>query len=300
MANPSSPREANDTTGTKLWYGLWSNAGTATAAFLRVLNAAVVGAETTVSGALAVAAQTLHDAPDPAAEGPVKIGGYAKATAPSDVSGDADRVNAWFLRNGAQAVNVTAAGALIPGDATDGLKVQLSGGPLLADDAVFTPGTSKVLPIGLEADEGSTDSVDEGDVGAPRMTLDRKTITTPQPHTAGGLSTFNASGADGADTGVLTNTAVAVKASAGQLYGWFIYNPNDEASMVNLYDIAQGSVTVGTSTAKLQLTIPAGAAANVLGTMGIQFGTALTVSATKTAGSNTAPDVGLDVQLFYK
>lgn len=44
----------------------------------------------------------------------------------------------------------------------------------LTDDAAFTPGTSRVVPIGLQADETSTDSVDEGDIGAPRMSLDRK------------------------------------------------------------------------------------------------------------------------------
>lgn len=54
----------------------------------------------------------------------------------------------------------------------------------LADDAAFTVGTSRVLPVGLMADETSTDSVDEGDVGVPRMTLNRKQIvavrsTTP-------------------------------------------------------------------------------------------------------------------------
>jgi hypothetical protein len=41
------------------------------------------------------------------------------------------------------------------------------------DDAAFTPGTSRVLVIGAEADEGSPDSVDEGDAGALRMTLAR-------------------------------------------------------------------------------------------------------------------------------
>lgn len=125
-------------------------------------------------------------------------------------------------------------------------------------------------------------------------------VTNPQPFTSGGLLTFNASGADSADNAVLTSTAVAVKASAGQLYGWYIYNPNDEASMVNFYNIAQGSTTVGSSAVKLQLTIPAGAAANLEMTHGIPFSTAITVSATKTAGSATAPDTGLDVQLFYK
>lgn len=42
-----------------------------------------------------------------------------------------------------------------------------------ADDAAFTPGTSVVVPIGAIADETAPDSVDEGDVGIPRMTLNR-------------------------------------------------------------------------------------------------------------------------------
>lgn len=52
------------------------------------------------------------------------------------------------------------------------------GNPLLiADDAAFTPGTSRVVPIGAFADETSPDSVNEGDIGAIRMTLDRILLT---------------------------------------------------------------------------------------------------------------------------
>lgn len=43
----------------------------------------------------------------------------------------------------------------------------------LVDDAVFGVGSSYVKPMGFLADEGSPDSVDEGDIGAARMTLDR-------------------------------------------------------------------------------------------------------------------------------
>lgn len=43
-----------------------------------------------------------------------------------------------------------------------------------ADDAAFTVATSKVTAIGAMADETTPDSVDEGDVGIPRMTLDRR------------------------------------------------------------------------------------------------------------------------------
>lgn len=48
------------------------------------------------------------------------------------------------------------------------------------DDNPFTPGTSTVVPIGAMADETTPDSVDEGDVGIPRMTLDRKLHTASE------------------------------------------------------------------------------------------------------------------------
>lgn len=43
-----------------------------------------------------------------------------------------------------------------------------------ADDSAFTVATTQVAPVGFLADETATDSVDEGDIGAARMTLDRK------------------------------------------------------------------------------------------------------------------------------
>lgn len=45
--------------------------------------------------------------------------------------------------------------------------------PAFTDDAAFTIATTQVTPIGALADETAPDSVDEGDVGAVRMTLDR-------------------------------------------------------------------------------------------------------------------------------
>lgn len=44
---------------------------------------------------------------------------------------------------------------------------------LLVDDAAFTPATTSVLMIGAQADNSGTDSVDEGDGGALRMSGNR-------------------------------------------------------------------------------------------------------------------------------
>lgn len=88
------------------------------------------------------AANIAHDA---SASGiaPLLIGGYANAAAPTSVSGDLDAVNAWFLRNGSLATTITAAGALIGGDATNGLDVDVTRVP--------------TDPFGANADAASAD-----------------------------------------------------------------------------------------------------------------------------------------------
>lgn len=71
-----------------------------------------------------VAGMAANDAA--VADNPVAVGGRASAAAPTDVSADGDAVWAWHLRNGAQATVLTAAGALIGGDATNGLDVDVT------------------------------------------------------------------------------------------------------------------------------------------------------------------------------
>lgn len=195
---------------------------------------------------------------------------------------------------------VTNAGAFVvqvDGNALTAL--QKIDDPVLVDDAVFTPATSSVSMAGFEADEASTDSVDEGDAGAARMTLDRKQIVTIQPHTTGGLSVFNGTSSDGGTA--LTSTAQVISAAAGQIYGWYIYNPNATAQFVQLYNTAQASVTVGTTAPLFMLTIPATSAANVNFVQGITFSnTGFSAAATSTAGGNGAPGTALDAVIFYK
>lgn len=169
---------------------------------------------------------------------------------------------------------------------------------VVADDAAFTVGTTKVQPAGFLADETATDSVDEGDAGAARMTLDRKQIVTVQPHTAGGLSVGNFTSGD--TYTALTATAQVIKASAGKFYGYYIFNPNTVTSYVMVYNIAAASVTVGTSTALLVFAIPAGSAANIEMANGITFSNAgWSIAAATTGGGNTAPTTALEAMIWY-
>lgn len=51
--------------------------------------------------------------------------------------------------------------------------LQLIDDIVLTDDAAFTPATSKVAMVGAQYDDSGTDSVDEGDAGAIRMSANR-------------------------------------------------------------------------------------------------------------------------------
>src|SRR3990172_9152841 len=84
----------------------------------------------------------------------------------------------------------TAQRVTIANDSTGVLSIDDNGGSItvdgtvtatnpsvIVDDAGFTITTDSVTVIGGYADDNSTDSVNEGDAGALRMTLDRKLLT---------------------------------------------------------------------------------------------------------------------------
>lgn len=168
----------------------------------------------------------------------------------------------------------------------------------LADDAAFTAGTSRVTPAGFFADETATDSVDEGDTGAARMTLDRKQIVSVYAHTAGGATPYKLVSA-------ATTNATSVKASAGTVYMITASNVNAAVRYLKLYNKASAP-TVGTDTPVFTFAIPgntAGAGTNIpVPTVGLNFGTgiafALTTEATD-AGSTGVAANEIVVNLAY-
>lgn len=109
---------------------------------------------TSVSGTVTVGGVAATDA---AVSGnPVYTAGRASAAAPTDMSADGDVTPSWYLRNGAQATVLTAAGALIGGDATNGLDVDITrNAALVAGSAVIgkvgidqtTPGTTNLVAL---------------------------------------------------------------------------------------------------------------------------------------------------------
>lgn len=98
----------------------------------------------------------------------------------------------------------------------------------------------------------------------------------------------------------LTNTKVAVKASAGTFGGYMVYNPNASVTYIQVFDVASASVTLGTTAPTYVIPIPAAAAANVEFTLGINHTTAITLAATTAATGSSAPASSLTGFFLFK
>ena len=97
--------------------------------------------------------------------------------------------------------------------------------------------------------------------------------------------------------------AQEVKASAGTLHGFNIYNPNAYDVYVKLYDTAAASVVVGTTAIVQTIQVPAEGSVYLVNAEPIQaFSTAIAVACTKLAVDSDTTAITSDVltQLFYK
>lgn len=153
-----------------------------------------------------------------------------------------------------------------------------------------TPGTTNLV----SAAQSGTWTVQPGNTPNTSAWLVQNVVGA-----AGGTSTFSAVGGTG--TALLTNSAVAVDASPGNLYGVNFYNPNSSVVYVQFFNVAAGSVTLGTTVPKLSYPIPPNGwmDTNFAGAQ-ITFSTAITVAATTTATGNGAPSTGVTANILYK
>jgi hypothetical protein len=99
------------------------------------------------------------------------------------------------------------------------------------------------------------------------------------PIATGGLTAY---------TSLSVSSAVAIKGSAGVLYGYYISNTATHPNYVRFYNST--GATIGSTAAALTVMLPASAAANVEFPHGINFSTGISIGATSvnTADSTTA------------
>lgn len=117
------------------------------------------------------------------------------------------------------------------------------------------------------------------------------------PATSGGWTPWSTPNNNG--NAPLSTTQVNVKASAGQLGGYIIYNPNATVAYVQVFD-ANAAVTLGTTRPNVVIPIPPTSGANIEIGKGIAFATGIRVAATTTASGSTAPGTGLDCTFLFK
>jgi hypothetical protein len=120
-------------------------------------------------------------------------------------------------------------------------------------------------------------------------------LTTPTPATSGGLTIYRSIDLD--------ETEEEVKGTAGQLFGWYLYNAAASVRYLKFYNATAANVTVGTTTPVLTIPVAAGAAANVEFSNGIAFGTAISAAVTTGLADNDTGAPGANefiINILYK
>jgi len=210
-------------------------------------------------------------------------------------------------------VSITpGSGATISADDLGGVLVQRVKIQIGADGSATDVTSSNPIPV---SDAGTTLSVDDAgttlsvDDGGGSLTVDGSVslaaaipagtnaigIVGLAPQTAGGWSVSRLLAA-------ASTNATSVKASAGQVGGWYLFNAATATRYLKLYNKASAP-TVGTDTPFMTIPIPPGAAANVELAQGIALGTGIAFALTtgvadSDTGALTANDVV--VNLLYK
>lgn len=85
----------------------------------------------------------------------------------------------------------------------------------------------------------------------------------------------------------LVASGVNIKSSAGQVYGWYLFNHASSVRYIKLYNKARGP-SVGADTPAMTIPLPANAAANVIVPSGIAFSHGIGIGATTGVGDDDA------------
>lgn len=88
----------------------------------------------------------------------------------------------------------------------------------------------------------------------------------------------------------LVASGINIKSSAGQIYGWYLFNNATTVRYIKLYNKAKAP-SVGADTPAMTIPLPCGAAANVIVPSGIAFSHGIGIAATTGVadGNATSP-----------
>jgi len=218
----------------------------------------------------------------------VSTGNGVTGTGTQRVSIASDSTGTVVLATGAATIGALSANQSVN-------QTQVNGVAVLAGNGVAGTGAQRVTI----ASDNTAFTVNAAQSGTWTVQPGNTANTTPWlvsaiPTTAGGLTTYHLISA-------ATTNATVVKASAGQLYGWYLYNSNAAARKLAFHNTA-ATPTAGASIF-FTVTIPAGAGANVEFTNGIPFSAGIaitTVTGLADADSAAVALNDLNINLFYR
>jgi len=98
-----------------------------------------------------------------------------------------------------------------------------------------------------------------------------------------------------------TATVISVTSNPAQLYHLEISNSdNSTFAFIQIFDLATGSVTLGTTTPKLSFVLPGNGGADKFFNVPINFDTAISYAVTTTKDGLTAPTNNLVANIIFK
>lgn len=168
---------------------------------------------------------------------------------------------------------------------------------LKPEDSASADGDYGIPMLAVRKATPANTSGTDGDYEPPQLSAGRlwtsAKIDSIVPATSGGLTTYHLVSAN-------STNATVIKASAGQVFGWYIYNSNAAARKVAFHN-ASTTPTAGASIF-FTLVIPPSSGANVFSETGIAFSTgiAITTVTDLTDAGNTAVALNdLIINIFY-
>ena len=202
--------------------------------------------------------------------------GGGSVTVDGTVTADAG-TGPWPVTDNGGSLTVDDGGSALAVDATGqgDVPVTLDGETVTVDGTVIADAGTGPWPV---TDNGGSLTVDDGgaalsvDDNGGSLTVDGTVTAQLSPQTSGGLSIFRSIDLDESEE--------EVKGSAGQLFGFFLYNLASSKVYIKFYNATAASVTVGTTTPVLTIPLDADQGAVVEFTNGIAFATAITIAAT--------------------
>jgi hypothetical protein len=226
------------------------------------------------------------------AAGDNNIGNVDVVTLPSIPAGtnnigDVDVLSLPALPAGNNNIGDVDVASIVPGTAATNLGK--------AEDAAHASGDTLVAIAQRRIDTAATSADTSGDYATANQSAEGAGWVTTTPTTTSGCSIFRSLDLDESEE--------EVKATAGNVYGYYFYNAAASIRYLKFYNATAANTTVGTTTPVLTIPVPATTAGHVTFPYAVSFATAISAAVTTgladaDTGAPAANDFILNV--YYK